>query len=192
MGGSEKTLAPIEAILASSDVPINKLLPTHVNRTEALFEAAMAYATKGGYIDITSGISPRKGARRAVKPSQAIKMALDSGIALDRLLMSSDGQGSQPEFNAEGQLVGISVAGFESLLGEVRDLVQEEGLSFSEAIQPVTSNVARFLGLQSGMLEAGHVADMLVLNADLQLQMVFAKGQCMVKAGKACMKGTFE
>lgn len=41
-------LEPLYDVLAHSDVPITKLLPTHVNRAEPLFEAALAYARKGG------------------------------------------------------------------------------------------------------------------------------------------------
>lgn len=56
MGSSKKGLAPLYAILENSDVPMNKLLPTHVNRSETLFDAAIEFALKGGHIDITSGI----------------------------------------------------------------------------------------------------------------------------------------
>ena len=192
MGNSKKALDPIENILESSDVPITKLLPTHVNRQRHLFNHAIHFAQKGGYIDITSGISPIDHADTAIKPSKAIKEALDKGVPLNRITMSSDGQGSMPEFNTQGQLIGMGVAGFESLLHEVRDLVEQENLPFEDAIQPVTTNVATFLGLGSGQLQAGKVADLLILDASLQLQMVFAKGKCMYKDGAPCVKGTFE
>lgn len=192
LGSSVKTLQPIYAMLEASDIPITKLLPTHVNRQADLFDDAIEFAKQGGYIDITSGISPNTGATRAIKPSLAIVKAMKEGVPLERITMSSDGQGSMPEFNAAGQLVGISVAGFDSLLAETRDLVQQENILLKDALKPVTSNVATLLGLETGTLQIGKTADILILDESLQLQMLFAKGQCMVKDGIAIVKGTFE
>ncbi|WP_434779569.1 beta-aspartyl-peptidase [Neisseria sp. Ec49-e6-T10] len=192
LGSSKKTLEPIDHILANCDVPINKLLPTHVNRNQVLFDAAIAFALKGGYIDLTSGINPELGARNAVKPSKAVMQALKAGVALDHITISSDGNGSQPVFNAQGQLTGITVAGFASLLAELKDMVQKEGLCLSEALQPFTSSVAQFLQIDKGHLKPNADADILVLNKDMNIEYVFAKGKKMVHNGKACIKGTFE
>ena len=54
MGDSKKALQPIYDLLENCDVPISKLLPTHVNRNVPLFEQALEFARKGGTIDITS------------------------------------------------------------------------------------------------------------------------------------------
>ncbi len=68
-----KGLQPLYDITENSDVPIGKLLPTHVNRSESLFEQALAFALKGGVIDITTSIpdpvAPAEGIARAVKPA---------------------------------------------------------------------------------------------------------------------------
>ncbi|EOV2691052.1 beta-aspartyl-peptidase, partial [Citrobacter freundii] len=76
MGDSKKGLKPLYDILENSDVPMSKLLPTHVNRNEALFEEALAFALKGGTIDITSGIPD------PVAPAEAVARALKAGIPL--------------------------------------------------------------------------------------------------------------
>ena len=192
MGNSAKALEPIEAILKYADVPITKLLPTHVNRDSALFKQAINFAKKGGYIDITSGISAQLGIQGAIKSSKAIEMALNQGVTLEHITMSSDGQGSMPEFNAKGELIGIGVSGFDSLWGETRDLVLKEKLPFQDAIRPVTATVADFLQIDSGRIQPGKKADLLILDAELNIQKVFAKGRCMVEDGQACAKGTFE
>lgn len=192
MGTSQKTLKPIEDILENSDVPITKLLPTHVNRCEHLFAHAIEFAKRGGYIDLTSGISPELGSRNAIKPSKAIKRAVEQGAPIEKITLSSDGQGSQPVFNAKGELIGISVAGFESLMNEFRDLIQQEGFSIEDALKVVTSNVATLLHFDTGTLKIGKQADILVFDDAMQLDMVFAKGQIMVKDAKACVFGTFE
>ncbi len=56
MGDSKKALQPVYDLLETGDVPISKLLPTHVNRNVPLFEQALEFARKGGTIDITSSI----------------------------------------------------------------------------------------------------------------------------------------
>ena len=192
LGNSPKMLAPLYEILSHSDVPISKLLPTHINRTEGLFNDAIQFARQGGYIDLTSGISPDMEIRSAVKPSRGIVQALSEGVPLARITMSSDGNGSMPVFDENGQLTGITVAGFTSLMNEVRDLVFVEHLSLTDALQPVTSSVAKLLHIQKGVIQTGFEADLMVLDSDLSIQTVFAKGIQVVKEGKACKKGTFE
>lgn len=192
LGGSKRLLQPLYDILEMSDVPIGKLLPTHVNRTRDLFDAAIQFALKGGTIDLTSGINPELGARGAVKPSKAIVEALKAGVDMSHLTISSDGNGSQPKFDENGQLVGITVAGFSSLMTELQDLVQQEGLSLTEALKPFTSSVAKLLQINKGCLKLDADADILILDQNLVIDSVFAKGKQVVKEGKAIVKGTFE
>lgn len=187
MGDSPKMLKPLYDILENSDVPINKLLPTHINRNEKIFEDAIQFALKGGTIDITSGIA------KPIPPHQAVARALKAGVPAERLTVSSDGNGSQPNFDADGKLISLSVAGFESLLETLQKLVNEEQLSLSDALMPLTSNVANFLGLaDKGEIAIGKDADMLIMDDKLTIQQVYAKGRQMVNEGKACVKGTFE
>ena len=152
MGSSKKGLAPLYAILENSDVPMNKLLPTHVNRSETLFDAAIEFALKGGHID-----------------------------------------GSQPVFDAQGNLTGIGVAGFSSLLETLVALVKEQDMTLADALVPFTRSVAKFLGLETkGEIAVGKDADFVVLTPDLAIHQVYARGRLMVQEGNACVKGTFE
>ncbi|WP_436856710.1 beta-aspartyl-peptidase [Citrobacter tructae] len=187
MGSSPRMLEPLYEILAHSDVPITKLLPTHVNRAEPLFHAALEYALDGGYIDITSSID------EPIDPATAIMTALASEVPLSRLTLSSDGNGSQPEFDEQGSLTGIGVAGFYSLAETLRQLVQQHHLPLAQALCPLTRTVAEFLGLENkGRLAVGCDADLLVLNEALEVDHLWAKGKMVVRDGKACVKGTFE
>lgn len=110
MGDSKKGLKPLYDILENSDVPMSKLLPTHVNRNEALFEEALAFALKGGTIDITSGIP------NPVAPAEGMVRAVKAGIPLARITVSSDGIGSQPLFDDTGKLTGIGVGALRACL----------------------------------------------------------------------------
>lgn len=187
MGSSNKLLEPLYRILENGDVPIGKLLPTHVNRSEALFEAALAFARQGGHIDITSGIT------QPIAPAQAIDMARKAGVPMSQLTVSSDGNGSQPVFDAKGNLSGIGVAGFASLLATLVALVQHYDYSLAAALEPFTCSVAAFLGLSDkGEIAVDRDADFIVLTPELTLERVYAGGRCMVVGGKACVKGTFE
>ncbi|HID9350677.1 TPA: beta-aspartyl-peptidase, partial [Enterobacter kobei] len=142
LGNSPKLLEPLLNILNNADVPRKKLLPTHVNRGEALFLAALNYAREGGYIDITTSIS------EPIDAATAIATAREAQVPFNRLTLSSDGNGSQPNFDANGNLVGIGVAGFESLPETLQQLVSRYHLPLEEALLPFTRNVAEFLGLE--------------------------------------------
>lgn len=140
-----------------------------------------------GYIDITTSIS------EPIDAATAIATARDAQVPFNRLTLSSDGNGSQPNFDANGNLVGIGVAGFESLLDTLQQLVGRYHLPLEEALLPFTRNVAEFLGLEhKGRIAPRCDADFLVLTDDLKIREVWAKGRQMVREGVVCVKGTFE
>lgn len=187
MGSSKKGLQPLYDILENSDVPMGKLLPTHVNRSEFLFDQALAFALKGGTIDITSGIPG------PVTPPEGIARAVKAGVPLTQVTLSSDGNGSQPLFDAAGNLTGIGVAGFDSLLQTLHALVNDYGFTLTDALRPLTTSVATFLSLAGkGEILPGRDADLLVMTPELRIEQVYARGKRMVVDGKACVKGTFE
>lgn len=187
MGSSKKGLQPLYDILENSDVPMGKLLPTHVNRSEYLFDQALAFALKGGTIDITSGIPG------PVTPAEGIARAVKAGVPLAQVTLSSDGNGSQPLFDAAGNLTGIGVAGFDSLLQTLQVLVNDYGFTLTDALRPLTTSVATFLNLSGkGEILPGRDADLLVMTPELRIEQVYAHGKRMVVDGKACVKGTFE
>ncbi|QUJ67967.1 beta-aspartyl-peptidase [Photobacterium sp. GJ3] len=193
MGNSSKALTLIDDVLKQSDIPIKHFLPTHVNRQQHLFHQAIQFALKGGAIDLTSGIDPDLGAAGAVKPSLGILQALDAGVSLNQMTLSSDGNGSIPVFNQAGNMIGMGVAGFESLLGSIQDLVSA-GLALEKAWTLVSSNVATRLHLtETGELKPGYQADLVFLDDhDLSLTLTMAKGSVMYKRGAYCKQGMFE
>lgn len=194
MGDGGDGLRLLFEITENGELPKTQFLPTHVNRNEKLFAESIEWAKAGGYMDITSCVCPANGSPRAIKPSMAVKQALDHKVPLDRITMSSDGNGSMPLFDEKGNTVGVGVASQHSLLEEVRDMVKKEGIAFETAVQVVTSNVAKALKIwpQKGCVTVGADADFAVLDDEMKLQHVFAKGRQMVQDGKAIVHGTFE
>jgi beta-aspartyl-dipeptidase (metallo-type) len=58
----------------------------------------------------------------------------------------------------------------------------------------VTSNPAKRAGIDQskGSIEEGKDADLLILNKDLEIETVIAKGQIIIDQGEVRVKGTFE
>ncbi|MBU2318006.1 MAG: amidohydrolase family protein, partial [Gammaproteobacteria bacterium] len=107
---------------------------------------------------------------------------------------SSDGNGSVPIFNEKRELIGLKVAGFGSLLYQLKEMIQVENMSITDAIIPFTQAPAQCLGLANdkGEISLGKDADFLILDGNLDIQHTFAKGVCHVKDGVTQIKGTFE
>lgn len=194
VGDGRGGLNMLFAIVDESEIPITQFLPTHVNRNRRLFKQAIEWGRRGGFMDITSSVSPATGSAQAIKPSRAIREALTAGVELSRITMSSDGNGSMPRFDDHGNMVGLQVASEASLLTELRDLVQGEGVSLAEAIQVITSNVAKALKLwpRKGGIQVGADADFVVLTPEIRLTQVWARGRLMVQDGRPVVWGTFE
>lgn len=193
MGDGARKLSMLFAILDEAEIPVTQFTPTHINRNPELLTDGIRFAKLGGYIDMTSGIGGHPGSL-ALRASRAIKHCLDNGVAIDRITMSSDGNGSMPFFNERGETTGLTVSRLDSLHHEFCSLVEAEGVTLAEALRVVTVNPAKSLKLypQKGTLQAGSDADILVLDAKLGIDSVFAKGRCMMADGQAMVKGTFE
>lgn len=194
MGDGRDGLKKLYEITANGEIPKAQFLPTHINRNQALFKEGISWAKAGGRMDITSGVSPASGSTHAVKPSTAVKIALDEQVPLAAITMSSDGNGSMPIFDAAGNTIGVGVADQKSLFTEFHDMVQQEQISLSDAIQVLSTNVAKALKLypQKGCIAAGSDADFLLIDQDFTLTDVWARGQHMVENTQARVKGTFE
>ncbi|MDI3538800.1 MAG: hypothetical protein PWP12_794 [Bacillota bacterium] len=194
VGDGKSGLKMLFEIVEESEIPITQFIPTHVNRNPWLLQHACEWGKRGGYVDVTSGVSPASGAAHSIKPSQAVRQLLAEGVELSRITMSSDGNGSMPCFDEKGNIIGLMVATQDSLLTELRDLVRVEGLPLAEVVQVITSNVAKALKLwpRKGSIQVGSDADFAVLTPDITLYQVWARGRLMVDEGKPVVWGTFE
>ena len=119
---------------------------------------------------------------------------LDNGVDLEKVTMSSDGNGSAPKFDDQGKLVGFGTAEVSTLHKVLRRLVNSSVLSLSDALRLITRNPANRLGIadRRGHICEGADADLVILDEDLRIDQVFAKGQLMVDKGNAVVKGTYE
>ena len=190
MGAGPRGLEPVIRIVRETEIPIGQFLPTHVNRTPELMEQAVEFAKLGGHVDLTA-----VGKDVHFRPTtvEAIRMALGAGVSIDQITLSSDSNGSMPIFDAKGNVVKLGVGDIRCLQDDWRLLVKA-GFSLEDSLKVVTSNPAKRTGLfdSKGSLAAGKDADLLILNGDLGIETVLAKGRVLVDRGKALIKGTFE
>ncbi|WP_406687485.1 beta-aspartyl-peptidase [Rossellomorea vietnamensis] len=194
VGDSYDHLNLLEEIVETTDIPIKQFYPTHINRNAHLFEAGIQYALKGGYVDFTTSTIPQFLEDGEVKCSQALKRMLDAGVPVEQITYTSDGQASLPNFDRDGELIGLQIGQVSSLYEEVKDAVLKENIPLETAIRVITSNPAKILKLkQKGRVEVEKDADLVLLDQEtLDVNTVFARGKLMVKNGEAIVKGTFE
>jgi beta-aspartyl-dipeptidase (metallo-type) len=178
VGDGLRGLEPLRRLLSETEIPPDQVIPTHVNRRHELLEEAAEYARMfGATVDVTAfDDCPGDSEFSAYN---AVVELLRRGVPADRITLSSDCNGSLPEFDANGDYAGMRVARNTELLGAWQKLVRDGVLPLEQALGLVAGNVARVLGLQhrKGRLATGFAADIALLDADLQPRQTFVGGQ---------------
>lgn len=187
VGGGSRGLDPILAVIKQTEIPISQFLPTHIGRDTTLLRQGIDFVNTGGCIDITV---PNK----ANKAISIIKEFQESRIDLTKVTLSSDGNGSKPRFNGRGELTGMATGDVAILSKTLKVLVEGKVLPLPDALALITSNPADRLGIsgRKGSIREGADADLLILDEELRIEQVFAKGRLMVDDGRALIKGNFE
>ncbi len=190
MGGDKKCLGPVFEALERTSIPAKTFHPTHVGRSAALLADAFKFAKMGGTIDITCGESEKK--MQSVAAS--LRLAKEEMVPMEKITISSDGQGSWSNYDKAGNLLEIGVSDVDTVYRQTVHQVKNEGMSLEEALTFGTVNVAKALEIypKKGAVAEGSDGDVLVLNQDLTLETVIANGNLMMDGGKILKKGTYE
>ncbi|MCT4621823.1 MAG: beta-aspartyl-peptidase [Marinisporobacter sp.] len=188
MGDGHKGLKPIMNVVENTEVPIKIIRPTHVNRNEKLLIEGFDFAKKGGIIDLTCGIYEH------LAPGNVILRAKEENIPIENITMSSDGYGSWSNYDEFGNLIEIGASEVNSIFYEFKKMVTTLDFSIDEALTYLTSNVAKALNIypKKGTLQENSDADLLLLDEDLHIDTVIAKGKIMIDEKKVIIKGTYE
>ena len=184
MGALADPFASIFELL-DMGLPVTHFSPTHVARTESLFNEAIQFARRGGHIDITSGGS------QFIAPEFAVQQAMELGVAPELITISSDGNGSLPTFDVDGNMIALTAANVDGNLLLLPKLI-ESGIVPEMAIAMLTSNVADSLGINKGRLQLGQDADLCIFNDDFTLYGVIAKGKTILLNNEFLVTGNFE
>lgn len=186
MGDGKFYFDQINDALKYSNLPITTFRPTHVNRNEKLFEEALKFAQNGGYIDITTSMS------KDLSDVCVYQKAKEKNI-LDRITFSSDGFGSWSNYDEFGNLIEIGYTPVDTGLKAIKEIVKS-GESLENAIAPFTSNIAKALKLDKeiGYIKKGYLANLLVLDENLDIDAVMSNGKFMMKDKEILVKGSYE
>ena len=188
MGDGKRGLAPVNEILEETEIPMKTIRPTHVNRRHELLEEAFDYAKRGGKIDLTCGM------RDDLTPGNSIIKGKELGVPKENMTISSDGYGSWSKYDENGNLIKMGVSSVASLHEEFKTMVSELGFSVEEALTYITSNVAKCLEIypKKGCIAENSDADILLLDANLDIDTVIANGKVMIEDKKILVYGSYE
>lgn len=194
LGDGARRLEYLFRLIEETEIPPTQLLPTHINRSDKLFNVGIEYAEKGGFIDLTTSSDPKFLEPGEIRAGEGLAKLLKAGIDIKHITFSSDGNGSMPVFDDNGKLIGLGICSVQTLYREVKESIKNYGVPIEEAIKVITENVAQFLKLDGkGRIEKGKDADLVIVEEEgLNIDTVIAKGKVVVTEGKAVIKPTFQ
>ncbi len=185
IGDGKEGLSPLLQLLNESDFPIEMFVPTHMNRSQKLFEQGIKLLKSGGNIDLTAGEA--QGLR---VPDAMERLVHENMTTMDHVTLTSDGNGSIPQENSQ-----FSMGKVTALLDDFRACILEKGLNIETVLRTVTLNPAMTLKLfpRKGSLQPGSDADILVFKEkNLEVYKLLAKGNILIHDEKTVKKGTYE
>jgi beta-aspartyl-dipeptidase (metallo-type) len=187
IGGLPEGLAAIFDLVETLGMPVDQVVPTHVNRTAAfspVFEHAIRFAKMGGTIDLSCILSRLEGFPTGIDVPDAVQKLLAEGVSLANVTISTDGNVPVAIRDEQGHAIGLRIAPPSILHRDVMRLVREADLPLETALPLATSNVARVLGIghRKGRIASGLDADIVLLDAEDRIHSVLARGRSMVRA----------
>jgi len=192
IGDGNGKLDMIFRLINETEIPPTQIIPTHCNRNPALLEEAITFNKRGGTIDLTAGTDPDGEKGGLISISEAVSKCKEKKACLDRLTVSSDGNGSMPVFSKEGNLIGLTVADQKSLLLHFRCLIDKNILGIDKALKIFTLNPALSYNLRKkGKIAPGYDADINIFEPRFNLTYSFSMGKKVMENKKLLVKGTF-
>ncbi len=194
LGDGARRLKYLFDLIEGTEIPASQLLPTHINRNSDLLQDGIRYTKEGGFIDLTTSCDPDNLQEGEFRAGKALKFLIDNNVPIENITFSSDGNGSLPNFDKDGNLISYGICSVKSLYDEVCSAIKDFDVSIELALKVITSNVAERLCLKDkGIIQNGKDADLVMVNKEsLEIETVIAKGKIMVQNRKAIVKGYFE
>lgn len=166
---------------------VKYLSPTHMIRTEFLFEQAVEFAKMGGNVDFSTG------GTRFQLPHLCVMEAIEKGVSIDKITFSSDGHGGVRRINPETGEDTYRPAPLELNFKDMKNLVKECGMPLSQALRLITENPARQMYLYNkGSIAVGKDADFCILDRQLNLTDVILNGEIAMRDQVVLKRGRYE
>ncbi|PKL95912.1 MAG: beta-aspartyl-peptidase [Gammaproteobacteria bacterium HGW-Gammaproteobacteria-8] len=176
LGDGDRGLELVRRALAETELPPRVFNPTHINRKTALFDEALDVARAGCTVDITAFPLDEPLSEDELAADEALLRYLDSGIAPERITMSSDGGGCLPVFDAQGEMQRFDI-GQPATLTDTLTRLLSRGAPLERVLPAFTLNPARLLRFHDrGRIETGAAADLVVLDHEHRINRVMTQG----------------
>lgn len=190
LGEGKRGIEPIRRILEETEIPMSQFLPTHMNRTSFLLEQGLEYLKAGGNIDLTAGCDDFP---EELRVPHVLYLLSQRKLLNNRVTVTSDGNGSMPQYNDHGELVGMDIGSVSVLWRDIREAVRHYNLPLEAALRTITSNPALVLQLHhKGLIRPEFDADLVALDPNLEIQYVWARGKLMVRNSQPVVFGRYE
>ncbi len=183
-GRGKAGLSQVFDILEHTDVPAKHFRPTHC---ASQYNDAIRFANMGGFVDFTTHDN-------FAQVAKLLHQAMDNIENKENMTCSSDSNGSMPIWDEKREnMIGMGVGSMKTLYGCIKALITEEGVSLTDAISLITSNVAKALEIypQKGCIAAQSDADLVLLDENLDIDTVFAKGRMMMQNKEILVRSYF-
>lgn len=185
LGALESGMAILIEAVEKHGIPVEHISPTHVGRTKPLFEQAITFAKLGGMIDISTG------GTKFDEPWKQVLYALENGVPIDNMTLSSDGNAGVAKRDNNGKVISFYQAPLDLNLVNVINLIKEGGVRVEDAFRLITSNPAKNLSLKNkGKISVGADADFCLFDTDFTLTDVMARGEMMMSNKDIIMKSS--
>jgi len=194
LGETRGNVKEIIDVLVSMGLPASMLMTTHVNRTESVLQMSIEAGISGASLDITALYTPDYNLPETIYPAIAFKRLIEAGIPLESITMSSDGNAVQPIKNENGGIERFMLSPANAIAIEIKKAVMRDKIDLEDILPLVSSNAAKRLGIfnRKGSIEVGKDADVLMLDENLEVDTVYAKGKLMLEKKEPMVVGHFE
>lgn len=189
MGNADAGLDLVFDILKKGEIPTQIFRPTHVGRKEKLFYQSIEFNKMGGYIDITASDDGN-----ILTVVELFKILNKENVLLDKVTLSSDGNGSWSTYDSFGNMTDIGAASSDGIYKQIKKLVENNIYSLEDALPFGTSNVAHALGISSvkGYIKENYSPDILILDGKLEIDTVISNGNVLMENKEILTKVFFE
>ncbi len=181
-------------ILKTTGIPAKQFMPTHINRIRHLAEQSIEFIKLDGFVDLTSDFYKTEEKPECMSIGDTLKLYIEHGIPLDHVCASSDANGSMPVFDENENLISIDVGRAAALFNDIKSAIKDGIVTLAQGLSLITQNPAKALKLypRKGTIKENSDADIVLLDSELNIHTVIAKGQIMVRNRQAVVKGFFE